>query len=491
MNLNYIVYHKLCKSILIKICSLLFLISLLAFVSGCKKFVQVDPPITQLVTASVFDNDPSATSAQVAIYSQMVNNQDSWNLSLYCGLLSDELTNYSTDIVKNQAYTNSLIATSSPNKIWNDGYTYIYEANAIINGLQTYGGVSASAKQQLMGESKFVRAFWFFYLSNLYGDIPLPLTPDYSANSVISRSPKAQVYQQIIKDLSEAENLLNPQYVDFSDTTVTSERVRPTKWAAAALLARSYLYTNKYDSAENQATLVINNPTYILINPLTMDSSGFTINNSEAIWQLSTPLPAYNGATADGQGYILLGAPNSITGISTSTQLMNSFETNDIRKNMWIGSYTTADVNPVTYYYPFKYKVYSSSDVTEYITVLRLAEQYLIRAEARIQHGDLNGSLADLNMVRKRAGLPIYTGAMDKGSILNAILHERQVELFTEWGHRWFDLIRTGTANTVMGSPGNVCQYKGGTWNPNSQLWPIPQSEILIDRNLVQNPGYN
>src|SRR5438552_17436425 len=112
---------------------------------------------------------------------------------------------------------------------------------------------------------------------------------------------------------------------------------------------------------------------------------------------------------------------------------------------------------------------------------LRLAEQYLIRAEARTQENNISSAQTDLNVIRSRAGLGPVT-ASDKASLLAAILHERQVELFTEWGHRWFDIKRTGTVDATMTV---VTSQKGGTWNTNQQWYPIPQSELQNDVNLV------
>jgi hypothetical protein len=120
--------------------------------------------------------------------------------------------------------------------------------------------------------------------------------------------------------------------------------------------------------------------------------------------------------------------------------------------------------------------------------VLRLSEQYLIRAEAEANVGDSTDAISDLNVIRARAGLSSYADTT-QGSLLSAILHERQVELFTEWGHRWFDLCRSGNAISVMST---VCPQKGGTWNPNGYqvLFPIPKTELINDVNLTQNPGY-
>jgi hypothetical protein len=89
-------------------------------------------------------------------------------------------------------------------------------------------------------------------------------------------------------------------------------------------------------------------------------------------------------------------------------------------------------------------------------------------------------------MIRARAGLP-NTTASDQNSLLTAILQERRVELFTEWGHRWLDLKRTNLIDQVMSS---AAIQKGGTWNSNKALFPIPKSEILLDPQLEQNPGF-
>ena len=464
---------------------LLFLLFVVG-VCGCKKFVSVSLPSTQLVSASTFNNDAGATAAQTAIYSQMESLNDPFLMSLKCGLLADELTNYSSDPVQQEYYRNSLQAKdiASP---WQNAYKYIYDANAVINGLQTYTGVSAGAKQQLTGEAEFIRAFWYFYLVNLYGDVPLTTTIDYSVNATAARMPAGEVFAQIVADLANAEGLLSYNFVDVTDTAMTSERTRPTKWAAAALLARTYLYLSKYDSAEAQSTLVINNSNNLFQLCGTLDSV-FLMNNSEAIWQIPPVQPASNIATPEGRFFILTKAPgggSDNNNATISTQLRNAFDSGDLRKTHWIKGYTKGSV---TYYFPYKYKVYSTTALSEYSTLLRLAEQYLIRAEARAQQGNSSGAITDLNVIRNRAGLSVYGGATDQASVLNAIHHERQVELFAEMGHRWFDLGRSGTINSVMSV---VTPLKGGgSWNVTDVLWPIPLTEITNDPNLIQNNGY-
>jgi len=477
--------------------SILFILLAALSIVSCKKFVQIGPPTTQLATASVFNTSAAATSAQMAIYIKMFN--ESWNMAQACSLLSDELTNYSTATTQLQYYTNSMTAINGPGP-WKNAYSYIYQANAIIGGVQNNGNIVAPIAAQLIGESKFIRAFWHFYLTNLYGDVPLVLTTDYTLNGSMARTPQAQVYQQIVADLQDAQSYLNSNYVDASDTAVTTDRVRPTKGAAAAMLARVYLYTQKYDSAEAEANLVINNSTLYNLCTNLSSSAGtnyvFQKNSTEAIWQLATPLPA-SFFTFDGEYFILKSAPSTGTTNSAiiSPQLQKAFEPNDKRMGQWVGVVTSTSTPTVKYYFPYKYQSYnvsatSASAITEYTMMMRLAEQYLIRAEARSQQGNTTGAIADLNIIRHRAGLPNYSGATDKGSLITAILHERQVELFTEWGNRWFDLKRTGNIDAVMGGVSGACQAKGGTWVSTSQLFPVPQTERNNNANLTQNNGY-
>jgi hypothetical protein len=173
---------------------------------------------------------------------------------------------------------------------------------------------------------------------------------------------------------------------------------------------------------------------------------------------------------------------------------VNSFEVGDLRakpKN-WIDTITVAGTK---YYFPYKYKVNNSpgvtkpSGMTEYFMMLRLGEQYLIRAEARAQLGNIGGAQNDLTAIRARAGLGATT-ANDKASLLAAILDERRHELFTEWGHRWLDLKRTGNIDAVMSVV--TPQKSNGViqWQTFQALYPLPLGDLQKDINLTQNPGY-
>lgn len=454
----------------------------LSTVTGCKKFVEIDPPVTQLVTQSVFSDNASATSAQLAIFTQMGKNSEFEKMTANNGLLADEFTTINS--VQLLAYRNSLTAAAGTGP-WSAAYNYIYQENAILGALKGNSSLSPLVVKQLEGEALFIRAFWTFYLTNCFGAVPLVTTTQYTTNEQISRSPRSTIYQQILNDLHAAQGLLSSNFVDGSDTTVTTERVRPTVWAATALLARVYLYLDNWSGADSAASAVIGNQPMFHLDSL---NGVFLKNSPEAIWDLAVPLPASSGWNP-GAYFILKSAPSGNLSIALNSPLLQSFESGDRRRTSWIDSVSAGSK---VYYFPYKYKVSQfnfSGTVTEYTVMLRLAEQYLIRAEALAQEGNLTAAAADLNTVRSRAGLGTVT-ATTQSALLSANLHERQVELFAEWGHRWFDLIRTGSADSIMGI---ITPFKTiGTvqWNDNDTLYPVPNSERLLDVNLSQNVGY-
>jgi hypothetical protein len=277
--------------------------------------------------------------------------------------------------------------------------------------------------------------------------------------------------------LQDAQNRLA---ADFS--VGKGQRIIPNKWAATALLARVYLYLGNWADAEAQATAVINTPLFSMVSGL---DSVFLTNSTEAIWQLQQSNNGFSH-NATPEGYQLIPFDSTIAPFAFLTeQLLNSFEPNDSRYVDWIDS---TNYNGIVYYIPYKYKIGPAQATTgqpdvEYYMMLRLAEQYLIRSEARAQLGE-SGSVTDLNIIRNRAGLASYAGPTDQTSLLNAIYHERQIELFSEWGHRWLDLKRWGTATTVLSSSKTL------PVTSNSLLYPIPLQDLQTDPNLTQNAGY-
>ncbi len=439
---------------------------------SCKKFVQVDAPPTQIQSKQIFSEDQPATAAVTGLYAMLgAGNLNLLNggLSLYAGAYADEIypTAANTDITP--FYTNEVATNHSNlyNRLWRAAYgnNGIYTANAVLEGLEKSKTLTDSVQRRLRGEVKVIRALEYFYLVNLFGAIPLVTTTDFESNAVRARTNTEKVYEFLVAELKEAEALLPAHYP-------TAARGRINKWAAAALLARVYLYLGDWTQAEQKATEVIQCGLYSLNNNL---AAVFSTGSNETIWQLVRD----NNNTAEGATFIPTGS--SVRPVYALTNyLLNAFETGDLRKNAWTGRNR---VSGVDYYYPFKYKSRTATQATEYNVLLRLAEQYLIRAEARAKKGDVTGAKDDLNVVRTRAGLSQTTA--DTGpALVTAILRERRIEFFCEAGHRWFDLKRSGEADAVLSA------IKGNGWQTTDLLLPIPQSEIDKNANLQQNPGY-
>ncbi len=474
------------------------LIVVIALVAACRRLITVPAPVTQLSSESVFADNATAAGVLTGIYTTLSSGNpiptgESFNYtSLLCGLSADELTLYggqsNTNSILAHYYQNALTpgSTGQSGTILSNCYTQIYVTNITLARLSISVNLTPSVKIQLTGEAKFLRAFFYFYLVNLYGAVPLTTSIDYATNNILAKSSPANVYRQVIDDLKDAQSKLSDNYVGPDAMSSTLERVRPNKWAAAALLARAYLYTGAYDSAESEASALIGNSGTYTLDSL---NSVFLRNSTEAIWQLQPVNAGWN--TNDARVFILpLTGPTtngSTFPVYLSSDLLNNFENHDLRRVNWVDSVI---VSGYSYFFPYKYKSAAiNAPLTEYEMVLRLAEQFLIRAEARAQKSNISGAQFDLNIIRKRAGLP-NTTANTQSTLLAAITHERQIELFTEWGHRWLDLKRIGQVDAVLGMPGNVCAEKGGTWNSDWQWFPIPAYDIFQDPNLTQNAGY-
>jgi hypothetical protein len=316
---------------------------------------------------------------------------------------------------------------------------------------------------------------------NLFSDVPLVTGTDYNNNAKIGRTPVQQIYDQITNDLTEAQNQLPPNY-DITKA-FPYQRIRVNKLAATALAARVYLYKKEWVAAEAAATQVMESPLYELETDL---QQVFLTTSKEVILQFMS-VSQYNTA----EGSLFIPQKGHAPAYVLSDSLLASFEADDKRRQ-WI---RTDTLNGAIYHSPFKYRRNDSQQpFTEYNTVLRLGEQVLIRAEARIMQNNLAGAAADVNLLRTRAGLAATGPFNSRFEAMTSLEHERRIELFAEWGHRWFDLKRwpsqsgsptqyTTRADEVMSS----CKHP---WSVTAKLWPIPADELLLNPMLIQNNGY-
>jgi starch-binding outer membrane protein, SusD/RagB family len=464
---------------------LALIVAFILFVGGsfsCKEFLDVGLPKTEVISKAVFENPATATSAMLSVYgSFMQTSATSMGSSVYLGQAADELISYATPPFSNY-YRNDLVALTN-NEFWKPYYDAIYRANIVLEGVENSPSLTEDLKNQLKGEAVFVRAFFHFYLFNLFGDVPYLTTADYKVNNLAPRMSREIVYSHIVEDFKMAKTLLTDKFPNAANQP-SVERVRPNRVAAQAMLARTYLYMKEWEKAGLEANDIIQNTsTYELLNDLNLV---FKKNSKETIWQLmsSDQINYTNGY--EGYSFILNAAPGPFgsSSVSLSDQVWNSFEANDKRKTNWVGTF-------MNYHYPFKYRVKAiAQPITEYSMVIRLAEIFLIRAEALAEQNKLAEAIQDLDAIRGRAGISKIAETrpeIQKAELLSVIYHERQVELFTEWGHRWLDLKRTDRADVVL-KP-----IKGASWQTTDRLFPIPKAQMDNSPAFrgAQNPGYN
>lgn len=453
---------------------LVFQLITMVLLISCDSFVEVDFPKSQLTTVSVFDNYSTANAALTDIYSKM---REQGLLSGSASGVSNLLGNYTDELYCLASpgdptlpfYTNALLpANSTITDNWNISYNQIYAANALMEGVERSSKLSVKEKEQLKGEALFIRAIVHFYLTNLYGQIPYIVPTDRKINNEASKIPIKDIYRNIIADLENAASLLPQDYAN-------AERVRPNQFAVKALLARVYLYNESWAEASNAASAVLN-----ALNLYDIEDNAsqvFLKDSKETIWQFQPSVAGKN--TDEASIYIFSSGPPSF--VALTSNLIESFDPNDLRKANW----TKAVSDGIhTWYHAYKYKEFENTAASqEYSVIFRLAEQYLIRAEARAHQGDLIGAKEDLNIIRKRAGI-MDTDAVSAQQIVDAVLSERRWELFTEHGHRFFDLKRSGQIDNVLDP------LKNG-WNSTDVLFPLPENELSINPNIrPQNSGY-
>lgn len=441
--------------------------------NSCDSFVAVDLPNSQLTTASVFEDKATASAALVDIYNKIRENGlltgNSSGISNQLGNYTDELVCYgSSASAPFEFYNNTLVATNANvAAIWSTSYNQIYATNSVLEGVEKAQTLQMEDRNQLLGEALFTRSLLHFYLMNLFGEIPYITTTDYLQNSSAKRISQTESYNKLKLDLTQAIALLSENYI-------SAEKVRPNKYTAIALLARVDLYSEDWTAAAENATKIINNTA--LYQPTTLNKV-FLKNSTTTIWQLMPSIVGRN--TNEGATFIFTSGPPPLVAISSA--LINTFSNADLRKSTWTKAVTNGST---TWYHAYKYKEdQNTSTSLEYSIIFRLAEQFLIRAEAKAHLNDIDGATADLNTIRNQAGLT-NTTATTANELIEAILEERRLELFTELGHRFFDLKRTNKLDaTLSGS-------KLG-WDAKDQLWPIPATEIRVNPNLKpQNSGY-
>ena len=382
---------------------------------------------------------------------------------------------------------------------WKAAYKVINRTNTVlgrIDGIE----INTELANRYKLECKFIRALMYFNLVRVYGDVPLVLKEiSISESYDILREPKENVYNQIIADLKEAQDLP----VSYS----TAEDGRATQGAAKALLANVYMTLHKYAEAETILAEIINSGQYSLLEntPGSLNIDGYknvfspvNHNSKEGIFEIQF----LKGGYGEGSNYANNFAPeNSGTNVVAvggtggnnipEMDIYNAYEEGDLRRDfsMSLGYYDNRKNNEWVesrYVCKFMDVPYQNNDASNNYPVIRYADVILMYAEALNQNGKTAEACKYLNMTRRRgfgyqttetSSVDLQT--TDKAQFALMVEQERRVELAFE-NHRWFDLIRTGRAVEVMRS-------KGFSLNETNLICPIPQKQIDVNPKLTQN----
>ena len=480
----------------------LIAIALLGFsFSSCSDFLEQNPQ-TDLSENDFYKTADDILSAVNGVYSSLQEGDLYGNWYVFGEIPSDNTRNQLSGSVTTQNEFDQFYIDTQNSMIanfWKAAYKVINRTNTVlgrIDGIE----INTELANRYKLECKFIRALMYFNLVRVYGDVPLVLKEiSISESYDILREPKENVYNQIIADLKEAQDLP----VSYS----TAEDGRATQGAAKALLANVYMTLHKYAEAETILAEIINSGRYSLLEntPGSLNIDGYknvfspvNHNSKEGIFEIQF----LKGGYGEGSNYANNFAPeNSGTNVVAvggtggnnipEMDIYNAYEEGDLRRDfsMSLGYYDNRKNNEWVesrYVCKFMDVPYQNNDASNNYPVIRYADVILMYAEALNQNGKTAEACKYLNMTRRRGfgyqtteTSPVDLQTTDKAQFALMVEQERRVELAFE-NHRWFDLIRTGRAVEVMRS-------KGFSLNETNLICPIPQKQIDVNPKLTQN----
>lgn len=503
---------------------------------SCKKsFIDLAPP-DQISEANFYKTESDFRQALATSY---VTLRAVFNNDFYVSEMRSDNTDYDYDpanvgtanVFRRNIHDWVDDATDSYTEtMYTDIYVGISRANIVLTRLNAppASGISASVKSEIQGEAEFLRALYYFRLVRYFGGVPLSLAEVTTADQAfIPRSSADDVYKQIIADVSDAITKL--PVVGFTKGQQTGAA---TKGAATMLLADIYMTQKNYAGAEALLT-TLSGMGYSLLPSYASVFSTANKNSVESIFEVQ--YMAGTGSQQSGFIYLFLPLTAStalITNgvITDDTQgswnvptqdLINAYEPGDTRLDASIGvaegTFNASYIFSISAYKsivnykpatgkvgrPFDKKVLNpvtiANNTDDDWPIYRYADALLLLAEAQNEQGKSGMALTSLNLVRARAfgNASHNITTADQGSLRTIIAHERRIELAFE-NHRWFDLLRTGTAVSVMTAFGTQLKQihtylPANTMNiqPYKLLYPIPNSERNLNSQLTQNPGYS
>ena len=429
--------------------------------ASCSDFLDQKPD-NYISDAAVIKTLSSAKAALNGAYHKLAST------SYYGGVYFDAGVNLAADNVTwtgslNYYYDFDTHQYSAENQLlsyaWYAVYATVNQANQVIDKTTALNEGSETERRRIIAEATVIRSLAFFDLARTWGNIPVVKQATSSPTQFdgVKQTKAKDVYQIAVDDVLAI----------YNDLSESSDRVHVTRAAADAFLARVYLYLEQWDKAEQYASKVIDNGNYALGTIQDLIDNKET---SESIWEL-----AYSSSFTNQQSTYWRspdqGGRHEWGPSKELVQLLADPAIGGDRKAFY-QDFSSAQVPDY-----FVGTLYHRSTLDDDVILFRLAEQYLIRAEARAHKQNVSGALSDLNTIRRRSNIAEIANAPSAQELLDLIADERRVELALE-PHRWFDLIRTGKAESVLG----IKTYQ--------TFFPIPYNDIQADKDLEQNENY-
>ena len=444
--------------------------------SGCREILEprpVDLLIDELVLNEASDVEP----VRLGLYNAF---RRMGALNIVAGdFTADFVQHNGTFTVYNELGNKQITAANAAaEEFWENIYYTAYAANFLLENLEKVRGVPEATRKLVLAEAHFLRGYAYFVGVNTFGDIPLVTTTDVLTNRSIAKSSRADILALVLQDYEKALPDL-PDLPENNDNRVIKSFA--SRSAVRAALARYHLYQGSWALAEQFATEVISSNRQTL--PPNFRDVILAEFDVETIFEVG-----YANNLSDDPGTSTFGLNNVLVGrremIPANTYILQMLSPASGERRQTI-AFNSAQQRGNDNGWSVR-KHGTADEANNNITIFRLAELFLIRAEARARQGRLagtNGAQADVNALRTRAKAPTVSFSTVDNA-LSIIEQERVFELSFE-GHRWYDLKRTGRAQAVMSafSP---------NWDVKFELWPIPLTEIQRNPSLSngQNPGY-
>ena len=469
----------------------LFLLSLcsLTLFSSCEKFLE-EKPYDFLTTTNFYQNEGDAVAALNGVFSvlqtQTNYGRTVWLVSELPGEYTSVVGATTGDRAELSRYTYSATNGEITNW-WVTSYRLIARANDVIEKVPPIA-MNEASKNNILGNARFLRAMAYFDLVRSFGDVPLVLAPVKGPNDELrpSRTPIAQVYEQIITDLLFAEANCLPE-----NQITAGNKGRVSSGAAAALLAKVYLTrasTPAVQPTDNQNALaacnrVISSPLYSLVPTYGDVFLPDRENGPEHIFSVQFDLPPNVGniivrqySPAQSGGFASFVAEDAF---------VRSYLPGDVRRTWNFSNMVGTTTLPQYYFTKFRDDLRIGNDSRVNWLVTRYADVLLLQSEAlnNLSAADVT-KYQGINRVRVRAGLtPLLTTPTSKDAFVDLLVQERAWELCQE-GHRRYDLLRLNRLKQVQQA------VRNRVIDDKYLLFPIPQSEIVLNPNLTQNPGF-